>query len=118
MLGPGALAETYCIGGRITSVINMEIIGTDSLAEIVAHETIHRAQIAGRSTPGNCPPPLTPAQLLQDEVEAYCGSRPFRIAQGFSKEAVDSNYISRLNNQLGRALPKFTISSTYLQSCP
>jgi hypothetical protein len=119
IMAPGSLAETYCLGGRITSVMNMELLGTDSLLEISVHEAVHRVQMErNRLGPGQCPPPLTTVQLLKDEVEAYCASRPFRIAQGFTKEEVDLNYLSRLQNQLGRVFPEYTIASTYTASCP
>ncbi len=115
-LPPGALASTSCLGGHIQTAIDVRIIGTDSLEEILVHEAKHREQ-AMRTAP-MCPKYDRPDQLLNDEVEAYCTSRPIRMQRGFTEQEVDANYLMRLIYQFKGALPRFTITDTYSRSCP
>jgi len=117
---PGAIAVTYCLGGRVRSVIDMEVIGTDSLEEIAVHEATHREQWRRKvQEAGECPTQYrTPAQALNAEIEAYCASRPIRMKRGFTQQEVDDNYLSRLYYQFGRALPMFTIVDSYRRGCP
>lgn len=115
-MSSGALAETSCLGGRIQSVIDMALVGTDSLQEVVVHEMKHQEQ-ARKFAPG-CPNYTNPAELLVDEVEAYCASRPYRIARGWSKDSVDNNYLLRLRSQFDRALHPLQVVIAYKRGCP
>lgn len=115
-LPPGAIATTYCLGGRVTSVINLEVVGTDSLEEIAAHEAKHREQMA-RSAP-ECPNLAEPTRLLAFEIEAYCASRPYRMRRGYSQAEVDEDYIARIQADLGRVYPPKAIELLYHNGCP
>jgi hypothetical protein len=115
---PGAIAVTSCLGGRVRTVIDAEVIGTDSLQEILVHEAKHREQ-AKRAGKGQCPSYERVWQLLNDEIEAYCTSKPIRMAALHQYEwEVDANYIVRLLYQFKGAVPRATIISSYYQGCP
>lgn len=114
-LPPGTIAITTCLGGHIQTAVDAEIIGTDSLQEILVHEAKHREQ-AKRYAPG-CPL-YTPWRLLTDEVEAYCASRPLRMARGWTELQVDINYLARLRSQFKGAMPVYDIVMTYVHNCP
>ena len=111
----GALAYTTCLGGHVKTFVDAAIIGTDSLTEILVHEAKHREQ-AARSAP-MCQR-YTPWTLLASEVEAYCASRPFRMARGWSELEVDINYLTRLFSQFKGAMPRRDIVRAYRTGCP
>lgn len=115
-LPPGAIAVTSCLGGRTQTSIDVDVIGTDSLQEILVHEAKHREQ-ALRVLP-NCPVYDNVFHLLTDEVEAYCASRPVRMVRGYTEREVDMNYIARLIVQFNGAMSRRTIIDSYHYGCP
>jgi len=116
---PGSLAFTTCIGGHIKTYVDAELIGTDSMQEILVHEAKHREQ-ARRLAP-NCPA-YTAWKLLTDEVEAYCASRPYRMARSSNKDTAELeanvNYLTRLFYQFKGAMPRHDIVRAYRTGCP
>lgn len=111
-----ALAITTCLGGRAKSVIDIAIIGTDSLAEIVAHEKVHIKQVE-RAKPG-CPKYASTWDLLAAEVEAYCVSRHYRAKRpGWTLEEANKDAIARLQNQMNGAINKKAIETYYRENC-
>lgn len=118
---PGALAWTECLGGHVSTYVNAEIVGSDSLREILVHEAKHREQ-AHRAGPGQCPVVDTPWKLLAAEVEAYCASKPFHMARLPNPETAeletDVNYLTRLFIQFHGAMLKRDIVQAYRTGCP
>ena len=118
---PNTVAITYCVSGagmrRIRSVLDMGVLGSDSLAEVVAHEAMHRAQMARRPA-GTCPDYGDPLVKLADEIEAYCASRPVRMRRGFTKGEVDGSYIARLMVQFAGLVDAQELIARYFAGCP
>lgn len=115
-LPPGTVAITYCIGGRVTTVMNMDWAETDSLPELIAHEKKHQEQ-ARRYAPG-CPPYSDTHTLMLHEIEAYCASRPYRMKLGFTKDQADGDYLLRIVAQFKGEIPSETIIQSYFKGCP
>jgi hypothetical protein len=103
-MGPGALAETSCLGGRIYQVMDMSVIGTELEDEIVVHENKHAEQIlrmqigltaigdAGVTTPLVCPAWPNGLRRVMIEIEAFCTSWWVRVGRGSTiKEADEYN---------------------------
>jgi hypothetical protein len=98
--------------------VDAEIIGSDSMPEILVHEAKHREQ-AARAGKGLCPAYSNVWTLLNDEVEAYCASKPVRMKTKHQYEwEVDANYLVRLIYQFKGAMPRATIVSSYYHGCP
>jgi hypothetical protein len=132
-MGPGALAETSCFGGRIIQVVDMNVLGTDLEQEIIAHEEKHAEQIlrrqlggisgvgdANRITPLVCPGFPPGLHQVNIEAEAFCASRPVRMrVRGESKEEADAWYIELLTRgyNFGPGVTDAMVRAVYLQWC-
>lgn len=117
---PGALAWTQCLNGRVASFIDVTVLGTDSTEEILYHESIHRRQNTDSiAKTGVCAMVVSPAQLLNYEIEAYCASDSVRVRVMHKPPAeVSAQTIWRLLRQFHAALPAFTITDSWQQACP
>jgi hypothetical protein len=116
----GAVAVTYCLGGRVRSVVDMAILGSDSAEEIAAHEAAHRATQLRRMRDlpqGTCAP-MPDALLLTDEVHAYCTSLPYRSRRVGEGDARRS-YLLRLVYQFREtSIPPDSVLHAWITGCP
>jgi hypothetical protein len=117
---PSAIAWTQCLDAKVSSYINASIIGTDSAAVILRHEEVHhRQQTDTIAVTGRCAIYVTPAQLLNAEIEAYCASDSVAVhVQARHPTEVSAQTLLRLMAQFHRALPAFTITDSWARGCP
>lgn len=122
VLPPSAGAMTSCMGGRVRSAIDVDLLGydtvlPDSVLEILVHERSHQSRAV--DSVGKCVVYRNPAQLLHEEVLAYCESLPLRIkVMRGDVVAARDNYLGRLTHQFHSALPKPMISQEWERGCP
>ncbi len=115
---PGAIAWTSCLGRSVTTYIDVAILGADSTDEILYHESVHRRQATDSlAKTGACPLIVSPAQLLNYEIEAYCASDSIHIRRDTS-EQTKAITLQRLMRQFHAALPAFTITQSWQHACP
>ncbi len=117
---PGAIAWTECLNGRVATYVNAAILGTDSTEEILYHESIHfRQNTDSIAKTGVCAMIISPAQLLNYEIEAYCASDSVRIrVKHTPKPEVRAQTVWRLMRELHSVLPVFTITDSWNRGCP
>lgn len=117
---PGAIAWTQCLGGRVNTYIDVAVLGTDSTEEILYHEAIHHRQNADSiAKTGACAMVVSPAQLLNYEIEAYCASDSVRVRVKHSTPAeASAQTIWRLLREFHGALPVFTVTDSWARGCP
>jgi hypothetical protein len=117
---PGAIAWTQCLGGRVNTYIDVAVLGTDSTEEILYHESIHHRQNTDSiAKTGVCAMVVSPAQLLNYEIEAYCASDSVhvRVKHSTPSEA-SAQTIWRLLREFHGALPVFTVTDSWARGCP
>lgn len=117
---PGAIAWTQCLGGRVNTYIDVAVLGTDSTEEILYHESIHHRQnVDSIAKTGVCAMVVSPAQLLNYEIEAYCASDSVRVRVKHSTPAeASAQTIWRLLREFHGALPVFTVTDSWARGCP
>lgn len=69
------LGQAHCTENGPQAMINVELLGTDSLLEVVAHEITHVNQFRK----AGCPKRVSRAQSIEWEAQAYCVMRPIRL---------------------------------------
>lgn len=115
---PGAIAWTSCLGRTVATYIDVAILGADSTDEILYHESIHRRQaVDSLAKTGACPLIVSPAQLLNYEIEAYCASDSIHVKRD-TREHAKAITLERLMREFHAALPAFTITQSWQQACP
>lgn len=115
---PGAVAWTSCLGPHVNTYIDVAILGADSTDEILYHESIHRRQAYDSlAKTGACPLIVSPAQLLNYEIEAYCASDSIRVKRE-PLAVAQATTLDRLVREFHAALPLFTITQSWRQGCP
>lgn len=117
-LSAGYAAITHCDeDGVVKSVIDVRFVESDtglpSLAEIIAHESVHRQQLVKRG----CGDP-TWDELLDEEIEAHCVSLPIALRQGRETAEATRRRIAmqfvRFLNRVGYT----EILNRWLKGCP
>lgn len=113
---PRAIAATYCLGDRVSTWINVVILDTDSLKEILIHETVHRRQALDTVTAvGRCPRAHTQVDLLLAEIEAFCVSFDERTKRMLPQQA-RADYIGKLLRYPG-GVPPDSVLSFWQERC-
>jgi hypothetical protein len=110
-------AITLCLAGQPTTFVDARILGTDSLAEVLAHEARHREQYLSR----RCEEPdstRASSQLLADEIEAYCASLPYALRRGVPRGERVGVYVRRMYQQTGGSVPIREIVQRFSEACP
>lgn len=117
---PGAIAWTECLNGRVNSYVNVGVLGSDSTEEILYHESIHyRQNVDSIAKTGACAFVISPAQLLNYEIEAYCASDSVRVrVKHTPKPEARAQTVWRLLQMLRHVLPAFTITDSWEKGCP
>lgn len=120
------IAVTYCHTSDSTAraftvtFINVSLMGTDSLDEVLVHERAHdRMNRDSLRLLGHCPGPIGDARAqLEREVYAYCVSDSVRVAR--TKDASEAGHttVVRLMNQFNGRLPAPLIARIWSLRCP
>lgn len=110
------IAVSYCVFGGQRSLIDVRLLGTDSLPEILAHEATHREQFSRLDAP--CGGRTTLEVFLNAEVGAWCATRALRMARrGISKADADQEILQRLYATFSPTLPPTLIAMRYAERC-
>lgn len=111
------LAVTPCEQNTVATFINLELLGTDSTQEILAHEEVHRNQAKWSIKHlGHCPIYSDHSLLLHDEVEAYCVSSELRAKRKDPNE-INTTTILRLQNQF-EDYSRDSLVAAWQRGCP
>jgi len=116
----GTIAFTLCMDKHVASFANIDIVGTDSSAEIVEHERRHQwQQQQSIDSTGHCADMSDPRTMLAMEVDAYCVSDSFRLARNHDPYEVTNSTMSRLRSQFSKSgIPVSELLSGWVTGCP
>ncbi len=119
------LAFTTCAGPVPVSYVRTDMLTADSLRpyrhEVLAHEAVHRRQMAERGGAAGCAPARSAAELLIDEVRAYCVSFDVPRRRGEPADSIAARYRDILIAQFS---PHFhhaayaLVMATWAHECP
>lgn len=120
------IAVTYChtadsmAHAFTVTFINVSLLGTDSLEEVLVHERAHdRMNRDSLSRVGHCPGPVgSPRGQLEREVYAYCLSDSVRVARTRNVSEAGQTTVRRLMNQFKDQIPAPLIVWLWSIRCP
>src|SRR5512146_2261280 len=120
-LDPQMIAVTYCLtaDSTVLTVINAEVLGTDSTDEILVHEAVHRQTMHDSlSQVGHCPGPVGDrAANMAREIIAYCVSDSIRELRTHDPVEADSVTIARLIAQYWGEIGPVTVIDAWHRGC-
>lgn len=116
------IASTYCltVDSTVLTVINAEVLGTDSSDEILVHEAVHRQTMRDslRIT-GHCPGPVGDrAANMAREIIAYCVSDSVRELRTHDPAEASKVTVARLVDQYWGEIDPETIVDAWHRGCP
>lgn len=118
-LPPGFLGYTFCRDGVAETWIRQDVVGSDRLAEIQAHEAVHRQQAAGY---GRCEAFFatlrSARRIVEVEIPAYCAQLDVATRAGGDREALKREYALRISAQSGAMENRLDVLLAFRRACP
>lgn len=116
------IAVSYCINedSTVLTVINADILGTDSASEIVAHEAVHNRQMHDSlRIAGHCPGPRGDrVASMNREIMAYCVSDSIRELRTHDPVEASKITIARLVTQFWGDVSPEDVIAAWHTGCP
>jgi hypothetical protein len=113
------LGVTRCEAGRAVSAVRADVRDSLTVAQLEAHEAIHRAQAARFPT---CEAFLasvrTAREVIDAELPAYCAQWRVAVAQGSDSVATRREYAWRIAAQSGAMENRLDVLQRFVRECP
>jgi hypothetical protein len=113
------LGVTRCEAGRAVSAVRADVRDSMTVAQLEAHEAIHRAQAARFPT---CEAFLasvrTAREVIDVELPAYCAQWRVAVAQGSDSVATRREYAWRIAAQSGAMENRLDVLQRFVRECP
>jgi hypothetical protein len=113
------LGITRCEAGRAVSEVRVDVRDSLTVAQLEAHEAIHRAQAAHYPT---CEAFLasvrTAREVIDVELPAYCAQWRIAVAQGSDSIATRREYAWRIAAQSGAMENRLDVLQRFVRECP
>ncbi|MEP7177283.1 MAG: hypothetical protein ABI860_12105 [Gemmatimonadales bacterium] len=98
----GYLGYTFCRNGIPETWLRADLVGTAQVAEVLAHEAVHRRQAAEAVSCEAFFGSLTSARrVIEMEIPAYCEELDVAVARGAERGAMLRDYALRISAQSG-----------------
>lgn len=127
---PGALAAqrdatvddflgiTRCDGGQAVTVVRGDLRDSTLLAEVHAHEAVHRRQAAGYPSCEAFLASITTARrIIEVELPAYCAQWRIAVARGADSAVTRREYAWRIAAQSGAMENRLSVAQRFEREC-
>lgn len=112
------LGLTRCERGEAITVVRPDVRDSALLAEIEAHETVHRRQAAEYPSCDAFLASITSARRIIDiELPAYCAQWRLAVATGADSAATRREYAWRIAAQSGAMENRLSVAQRFEQEC-
>ena len=113
------LGLTRCEGGVAVSRLRTDVTDSVLVAEVEAHEAVHRAQAAAYPSCEAFVATLTSARrVIEVELPAYCAQWQVAVARGADSVATRREYAWRIAAQSGAMENRLDIVQRFERECP
>ena len=127
---PGALAAqrdatvddflglTRCDGGQAVTLVRDDLRDSTLLAEVHAHESVHRRQAAGYPSCEAFLASITTARrIIEVELPAYCAQWRIAVARGADSAVTRREYAWRIAAQSGAMENRLSVALQFEREC-
>ena len=127
---PGALAAqrdatvddflglTRCDGGQAVTRVRDDLRDSTLLAEVHAHEAVHRRQAAGYPSCEAFLASITTARrIIEVELPAYCAQWRIAVARGADSAVTRREYAWRIAAQSGAMENRLSVAQQFEREC-
>jgi hypothetical protein len=112
------LGLTRCESGRAVTTMRPDVRDTMVLAQLEAHEAVHRAQAAAYSTCESFLASLRSARQVVDvELPAYCAQWRVAVGQGGDTVEIRREYAWRIAAQSGAMENRLDVQQRFRAEC-
>ena len=113
------LSLTSCEAGQAVTRVRQDVRDSFVLAQLEAHEAVHRAQA---STFSSCDAFIasirSARQVIDVELPAYCAQWKIAVAQGGDSVETRREYAWRISAQSGAMENRLDVLRRFRQECP
>jgi hypothetical protein len=112
------LALTRCEAGKAVSSLRPDVRDSFLVAEVEAHETVHRDQAAAHGSCDDFIATLTSARRIIDtELPAYCAQWKVAVARGADSAETRREFAWRISAQSGAMENRLQVAQRFEQEC-
>jgi hypothetical protein len=112
------LGVTSCMAGRAVSNLRPDVRDSMLVAEIEAHESVHREQAAAHESCDAFLATLTSARRIIDaELPAYCAQWKVAVARGADSAITRREFAWRIAAQSGAMENRLQIAQRFEEEC-
>lgn len=112
------LGVTHCEGGVAVTTVRPDLSDSTLLAEVHAHEAVHRRQAAGFATCDAFLASIGSARrVIEVELPAYCAQWRVAVARGADAAATRREYAWRIAAQSGAMENRLGVVQQFEQEC-
>jgi hypothetical protein len=112
------LGVTRCEAGRAVTNLRPDVRDSMLVAEIEAHETVHREQAAAHETCDAFLATLTSARRIIDaELPAYCAQWKIAVARGADSAITRREFAWRIAAQSGAMENRLQVAQRFEEEC-
>ncbi len=112
------LGLTRCESGRAVTTMRPDVRDTLLLAQLEAHEAVHRAQAESYSTCESFVTSIRSARRVVDvELPAYCAQWRVAVAQGGDSVEIRREYAWRISAQSGAMENRLDVQQRFRAEC-
>lgn len=116
--GDDFLGLTYCEAGRAVSQFRPDVSDSAVIAQLAAHEEVHRRQAAAHSSCEAFIATLSSARSIIDvELPAYCAQWQVAVAQGADSNSTRREYAWRIAAQSGAMENRLEVLRRFEREC-
>ena len=112
------LGITRCEGGAAVTVVRGDVSDSTLLAEVHAHEEVHRLQAAGYPS---CEAFLasigSARRIIEVELPAYCAQWKIAVARGADSAVTRREYAWRIAAQSGAMENRLSVAQQFERDC-
>jgi hypothetical protein len=113
------LGVTYCRGGEAVTLVRPDVRDSALLAEVGAHEEVHRRQAAAFPSCEAFLASITTARRIIDiELPAYCAQWRLAVARGADSAVTRREYAWRIAAQSGAMENRLSVAQRFEGECP
>lgn len=113
------LGVTYCRGGEAVTLVRSDVRDSALLAEVEAHEEVHRRQAAEFPSCEAFLASITTARRIIDlELPAYCAQWRLAVARGADSAVTRREYAWRIAAQSGAMENRLSVAQRFEGECP
>jgi hypothetical protein len=112
------LGITRCESGAVVTVLREDVRDSVLLAEVEAHEAVHREQAAGFPSCEAFLASVTTARRIIDvELPAYCAQWRLAVARGADSAVTRREYAWRIAAQSGAMENRLSVAQRFEREC-